>query len=194
MHISKKSARGNDIIPVEVPLADARHFYMTGEIDTEMAQEFFKAMSYFAMEDPEEPVKVFINSHGGSVEAGMMIYDIIQGAPMPVKMYCTQMAYSMAAIIFASGNDGRYILPHSKMMIHEPIALGGINGKTSSIRKTSERMCQLKSELDAILAKHTGQSVEIIDKATSEDCYCTAGEAVAFGLADEVIDFKEMIE
>lgn len=192
MDIIQRTANTTLVLPSETVLSEKNIYFMNGEICDLMAQDFMQAIMYFASKSKTEPVKVFINSEGGEVDAGMMIYDIIQGAPMPIELYCTQKAYSMAAIIFSCGRNGRYILPHGRVMVHEPRIMNLDGGKISSIRKLSEDMCKSKRKLDEILAKHTRQSLEVIEEITSKDNYYTSEEAVEFGIADEVISFKEM--
>lgn len=165
---------------------------MNGVIDMHMANDFLQQVMYFAEKEKDRPVKVFINSPGGSVEAGLLMYDVIQTGPVPLELYCVGSAYSMAAILFASGRHGRYLLPHSKVMIHEPSLEAGIGGKTSSIRLLAMDMAKTKDDLDTLLAQHTGHPKEEIDELTKEDRFFTAPEAVDFGLADGIKDFADM--
>lgn len=193
MILSIRSSSGYNIVPVDTLMAGKRVFSIEGSITSEMAQEFMMSIAYYQIENPSIPVKVLINSSGGSIDAGMVIYDTIQGAKVPIELYCTEKAYSMGAVIFACGKHGRYILPHSKVMIHEPLVMSNIQGKTSSIRELSDDLNKVKAEMDELIAKHTGKALEEVEKATSKDTYFTADEAVAFGLADKVVDFSEMI-
>lgn len=164
-----------------------RKIFLTGCVDDDMANKFVSEFLYLAQTD--EPIDIYINSPGGSVNSGLVIYDIIQSCEgkLPINMYCTGLAASMGAVILAGGQKGRrYILPHSKCMIHEPLMRGGEGGSATSIQKTADSIMKTKAILNGILAKHTGKKVEEIDESTSFDNYMNAEEAVAFGLCDEI--------
>ena len=161
--------------------------FLTGEVTDDMANNFVSELLYLA--EKGKPIDIYINSPGGSVNAGLVIYDVIQACAekIEINMYCVGMAASMGAVILAGGQKGhRFILPHSKMMIHEPLIAGGMGGSATSIKKAAENILETKSITNGILAKHTGKTVEEIDEATSFDNYMNAEEAVAFGLVDEV--------
>jgi ATP-dependent Clp protease protease subunit len=161
--------------------------FLTGEVTSEMANDFVSQMLYLAASD--EPINIYINSPGGSVNAGLVIYDTIQALSekLEINMYCIGMAASMGAIILAGGQKGRrFILPHSKVMIHEPLISGGIGGSATSIKKTSDSILETKAITNGILAKHTGKSIKEINKATSFDNYMNAKEAIEFGICDEI--------
>ncbi|MBR4759572.1 MAG: ATP-dependent Clp protease proteolytic subunit [Lachnospiraceae bacterium] len=164
-----------------------RKLFLTGEITEETANDFVSEILYLSQSD--EPVDIYINSPGGSVNAGLVIYDAIQSCEgkIPINMYCIGMAASMGAVILAGGQKGRrFILPHSKCMIHEPLISGGMGGSATTIKKTAESILETKEITNSILAKHTGKSVEEIDEATSFDNFMNAEEAIAFGLCDEI--------
>lgn len=177
-------------------LGEDRIISIEGTIDDAVANAFLEQMLVLNREDTNAPIFVRINSGGGSVSQGLMMYDVIQGSLAPVKLICTGEAYSMAAILLASGNPkhGRYILPDSKVMIHEPLIQGGVGGKTSSIKSISDILLETRQKLNGILAKHTGHTIEEIDEATSYDHYFTADEAVAYGLCDKVVDFSFLVK
>ena len=164
-----------------------RKLFLTGEVTEKMANDFVSELLYLA-EDPE-PIDIYINSPGGSVDAGLVIYDVIQACKekMEINMYCIGNAASMGAVILAGGAKGhRYILPHSRVMIHEPLITGGFGGSASNIKKCADSILETKKKLNEILAKHTGKTVKEIDKATSFDNYLSAEEAIEFGLCDEI--------
>lgn len=164
-----------------------RKIFLNGHVDEEMANNFVSEFLYLAKSN--EPIDIYINSPGGSVINGLVIYDIIQSCEgkIPINMYCTGLAASMGAVILAGGQKGRrYILPHSKCMIHEPLMMGGTGGSATSIQKTAESIMETKSILNGILAKHTGKSLEEIDEMTAYDNYMNAEDSVAFGLCDEI--------
>ena len=169
-----------------------RHFthgklFLTGEVTDGMANTFVSEFLYLA--EKGEPVDVYINSPGGSVNAGLVVYDVIQSCAekVDINMYCIGKAASMGAVILAGGQKGRrFILPHSKVMIHEPLIAGGLGGSATSIKQTAESILETKDIINGILAKHTGKTIEEIDKATSFDNFMNAKEAVEFGICDEI--------
>lgn len=165
-----------------------RNLFLTGEINADMANSFVAQLIYLE-ETPDEPVNIYINSPGGEINAGLMIYDAIQGSRLEINMICTGLAASMAAVLLAGGQHGsRYILRHSKVMIHEPLLANGVGGSATSIRKISESIIETREMINEILAKHTGKTVEEINDATSFDNYMRAEEAIAFGLCDRITD------
>ena len=164
-----------------------RKLFLTGEITEETSNRFVSELLYLA--ESNEPIDIYLNSPGGSVNAGMVIYDVIQALEnkVPVNIYCIGMAASMGAVILAGGHKGRrYILPHSKCMIHEPLITGGFGGSASSIKKTADSILETKAITNGVLAKHTGKTMKEIDKATSFDNFMNAEESVKFGLCDEI--------
>ena len=163
-----------------------RRIFLNGEINSEMADKFLKQMLYLK-EMGDETVTIYVDSPGGEVNAGLMIYDIIQNADFPIDMVCTGLAASMGAVIMAGGQAGRrYILPHSNMMIHEPLISNGVGGSATSIKNISDSIIKTREMINGILSKHTGKTIEEIDKATSFDNHMNAEEAIEFGLCDKV--------
>ncbi|MBR5597150.1 MAG: ATP-dependent Clp protease proteolytic subunit [Lachnospiraceae bacterium] len=164
-----------------------RRIFLNGEINSEMANDIV-AQLLFLQEESEEPIHIYINSGGGEINAGLFIYDVIQSITVPVYMYCTGMAASMAAVLLAGGQPGRrFILPHSKTMIHEPLLSGGVGGSATSIRNISDSILETRSIVNGILAKHTGKTLKEINKATSFDNYMNAEKSVEFGICDKVV-------
>ena len=165
-----------------------RKIFLTGEINDELANSFLSQF-LFLEEEPDLPVTIYINSPGGQVSAGLLIYDTIKASRIPVNMVCTGMAASMAAIIFAGGQKGRrYILEHGRVLIHEPMIQSGIGGSATSIRTISESILETRRVLNGILSEHTGKTIEEIDRATTFDNYMTAEEAIEFGICDQITD------
>ena len=161
--------------------------FLNGEVTDEMANNFVSELLYLT--EKGDPVDIYINSPGGSVNAGLVIYDVIQSCSekIEINLFCTGMAASMAAISLAGGQKGhRFILPHSKVMIHEPLIDGGIGGSATSIKKTADSIMETRSMTNGILAKHTGKTIKQIDKATAYDNFMNAKEAVAFGICDDI--------
>lgn len=184
--IEVESANGIREVSLSTRHLMNRKIFLTGEINMEMANDFVLQFM-FLEEDSSEPVTIYINSPGGEINAGLMIYDVIQGSNLEINMVCTGMAASMAAIIFAGGQKGRrYILKHSRVMIHEPLIAGGIGGSATSIKNISESILTTKKIVNGILAEHTGKTEEEIDKATGFDNYMDAREAIEFGICDAV--------
>lgn len=182
-----ESSDGRRELPIKPKLMAEGTFFLDGEVTDEMANDFVAEMLYQKGKGNE--VNIFINSPGGSVNAGLVIYDVVQACKgkIPINMYCTGTAASMAAVILAGGQKGRrYILPHSKCMIHEPLIQRGMGGSATSIKKTADSILETKAITNGILAKHTGKSIEEIDEATSFDNFMNAEEAVEFGICDKI--------
>ena len=192
--IAIKSAGGIQQVALSAFLGQKRNVFILGEITEETAIGFLQQIMYLNYEDDVMPIKVFINSGGGEINSGMMMYDVIQKSRAPIQLYCIGKAYSMAAVLLACGKKGnRYLLPHSKVMIHEPLIPYGVGGKSSSVQTISESLLKTKREMETLLAKHTGKTAEEIAENTKTDHFFEAEEAVAFGMADEVKEFDEMM-
>lgn len=183
--IEVESAHGTREVALNTRHLMNRRLFINGDIDADLANDFLSEFLFLEQES-DEPVTIYINSHGGEVNAGLMIYDIIQESKLKINVVCTGIAASMAAILVAGGQKGRrYILPHSKMMIHEPLIGGGVGGSATSIKNISESILKTREITNGILAKHTGKTMEEIDKATSFDNYMDAKQAIEFGLCDK---------
>lgn len=162
--------------------------FLDEEINSDTAAAFASAMQYLA--DEKKEVDIYINCPGGGVASGLVMYDIIQSYKYPINMYCTGIAASMAAVLLAGGQKGRrFILPHSKVMIHEPLIAGGLGGSATTIEKTAQSILETRELTNGILAKHTGKTIEEINEATVFDNYMDAKTAVEFGICDEIKDF-----
>lgn len=192
--IQIKHSGGITLMPIETRLFASRTVFVSGEINFSMADDFKKQIIYLNRENPDLPIDLWIDSPGGEIGAGLSMYDMIQSSPAPIRMICCGTAASMAAILFASGQHGRYMFEHSELMIHEPLLGGKIGGNTSSIKSISENLQATKQKMNRILAKHTGRTEEEIDEATSYDHYMTPEEAIAFGLCDAVTDLSKVLE
>lgn len=184
--IERESVNGIQEVSLYTNAFTNRKVFLFGPIDEKTVYTFTAQMLYL-MEDEQSPIDIFINSPGGEVNSGLAIYDLIQSCKAPVNMYCIGMAASMGALIFAGGKKGhRFMLPHSKVMIHELLIPNGVGGSASSIKSTADSILQTRELLNGILAKHTGKSLEEINKATDHDNFMTADEAIEFGLCDKV--------
>lgn len=165
-----------------------RRVFLTGTIEREMANDIVAQLMYL-QDISDEPIHIYINSGGGEVNAGLFIYDVLQTMKVPVNIYCTGIAASMAAILLAGGQPGRrFILPHSQVMIHEPLISNGVGGSATSIRNISDSILETRAITNGILAKHTGKSLEEIDKSTAFDNYMNAQKAVEFGICDKIVE------
>ena len=194
MNVEVKSSSGISLVPMETRNLANRIIYLRGEINGDKACDFVEQVLYLNREDDTLPITVLIHSPGGEIDAGMLIYDVMRSSKAPVKTVCTGKAYSMAAVLLAAGTGGRYILPHSKSMLHEPLIPNGVGGNCSSIRSISESLIETRKMMNDILAKHTGKSADEIEKATAYDHYFSAEESVSFGLCDKIISFDEIEE
>ena len=185
--VEVESAHGTREVSLTTRHLMNRTIFLNGSIDSDMANDFLSELLY--LEESDEPVTLYIDSPGGEVNAGLMIYDAIQGSGLTINMVCTGMAASMAAIIFAGGQKGRrYILPHSKVMIHEPLISNGVGGSATSIKNISDSILETRSILNGILSKHTGKTTKEINKATSFDNTMNAEDAIKFGLCDSITE------
>ena len=194
MNVQVKSSNGITLVPVDSKLMANRNILIEGEIDAEKACEFVKEVMLLNGEDSQSPIDVLINSPGGEINSGMLMYDVIQASKAPIRMFCIGRAYSMGAVLFACGNHGRYMLPHGELMIHEPLLGNRVGGNSSSIKSISDSLLETKRKMNQILAKHTGKSEEEVEKATGFDHYFSPEESVEFGLCDQIVGFDKIME
>lgn len=163
-----------------------RKVFLIGEVNKESVNQLVSQLMYLC-DSSDEEINLYINSGGGEVNAGLILYDVIQSIKVPINIYCMGMAASMAAVILAGGEKGRrFILPHSKTMIHEPLIRDGVGGSATSIRNLSESILETRELVNSLLAKHTGKSLEEVNEATAFDNYMNAQESIDFGLCDEI--------
>lgn len=192
MNILIRSSSGITQVPVETKLLSERRIFIEGEITANTAMEFVKQMLYLNIES-EETITVFINSPGGEINSGLLMYDAIVGSKAPVRTICMGKAYSMGAVLFTCAKE-RFMLPNSELMLHQPLLGGRVSGNASSIRSISDSLLETKRKLNKLIAIHTGKTEKEIDEATGFDHYYSPDEAVDFHLADKVICFSEMEE
>ena len=150
MDIQVKSSNGITLAPIESRLMAERKIFIEGEINAESACEFIKKVILLNSEALDSPIDVLINSTGGEINSGMLMYDVIQSSSAPIRTFCIGKAYSMAAILLACGNHGRYILPHGELMIHEPLIMSNISGSSSSIKSISDSLLETKETMNQI--------------------------------------------
>ena len=187
--VIEKSQYGERAYDIYSRLLKDRIIFLGGAVNDMVANSVIAQMLFLASRDPAKPIQFYINTPGGLVTSGLAIYDTMQYMKCPVSTVCVGMAASMGAVLLAAGTKGkRFALPNSQIMIHQP--MGGAQGQASEIEITAKQIVKLKEQMNVILAKHTGQSLETVTKDTDRDFYLTAEEAKVYGLIDEVIGPK----
>ena len=184
--VVEQSGRGERAYDIYSRLLKDRIVFIGTPIDDMVANSVIAQMLFLQMEDPDKDVNIYINTPGGSVSAGLAIYDTMQFVKCDVNTYCVGMAASMGAILLAGGTGGkRFSLPNSRIMIHQP--WGGARGTASDISIQAEEILKTKKKLIEILAKHSGKPYEQVEKDSDRDYYMSADEAKEYGLIDEVV-------
>ena len=184
--VIEKTNYGERAYDIYSRLLKDRIIFLGSAIDDGVANAIIAQLLFLENQDPEKDIKIYINSPGGSVTAGMAIYDTMQYIKPHVSTICVGMAASMASVLLAAGEKGkRFALPNSEVMIHQ--VMGGTEGQASDIKIHAERILKMKERLNKILAKHTGQKLTIIEKDSDRDYFMDAEEAVKYGLVDKVI-------
>ena len=177
--------RGERAYDIYSKLLEERIIFLTGEINDAVANTVVAQLLYLEAKAPQKDITLYINSPGGSVSAGLAIYDTMNYISCDVVTICIGMAASMGAFLLSSGTKGkRYSLPSSEIMIHQP--LGGAQGQASDIKIQAEHILKTKQKLNEILAKNTGRSVEEVEKDTDRDNFLSAEEGVAYGIIDKI--------
>ena len=180
-----QTSRGERAYDIYSRLLKDRVIFLSGEVEDNMANLIVAQLLFLESEDPDKDINLYINSPGGSVTAGMAIYDTMQFIKPDVRTLCVGQACSMGAFLLAGGAPGkRGALPHARVMIHQP--LGGFRGQASDIQIHSQEILKIKGTLNERLAFHTGQPIETIEKDTDRDNFMSAEEAKNYGLIDEV--------
>lgn len=185
---SPRGERGYDIFS---RLLKDRIIFLGLPIDDEISNLMTAQLLYLEAEDPDRDIDLYINSPGGIVTAGLAIYDTMQYIKCDISTICIGQAASMGALILAAGTKGkRYVLPHARIMIHQP--LGGAQGQATDIGIQAKEILRVKDEINRILVKHTGQKVERIERDSDRDFYMSAEEAVSYGIADKVFESRKI--
>lgn len=167
-----------------------RIIFLGTEINDTVANVIIAQMLYLSSQDPEAPITMYLNTPGGSVYDGLAIYDTMQYIPNEVQTVCTGLAASMGSVLLCAGEKGkRFALPHSRIMIHQP--LGGAHGQASDIEITAKEILKLKGELYQIIADHSGKTMKQIEKDADRDHWLTAKEAVDYGMIDDIFNIKK---
>jgi ATP-dependent Clp protease protease subunit len=188
--IIEQTPRGEREWTVFSRLLKDRIIFLGQPIDDFVANIVIAQLLFLDSEDPDKDVSLYINSPGGSVMSGLAIYDTMQYVKCPISTICLGQAFSMAAILLAAGSRGkRYSLPHSRILLHQP--LGGFSGQASDVDIQAREIVRVKDEINAIIARHTGQSLERVRADTDRDFYLGPPEAVEYGLVDHVFDLRK---
>ena len=185
-YVIEQSSRGERSYDIYSRLLKERIIFLDGEVNDASASVIVAQLLFLEAEDPNKDIHLYINSPGGSVTAGMAIYDTMNYIKCDVSTICIGMAASMGAFLLSSGAKGkRYALPNAEVMIHQPS--GGAQGQATEIKIAAEHILRTRSKLNNILAANTNQPLEVIERDTERDYYMTAEEAAAYGLVDTVI-------
>lgn len=187
--VVEQSARGERSYDIYSRLLKERVVFLVGPVDDHTANVIVAQLLFLESENPDKDISFYINSPGGSVTAGMSIYDTMQFISCDVSTMCIGQAASMGALLLAGGAAGkRYCLPHSRMMIHQP--LGGVQGQASDIEIHAREILNVRERLNKILSHHTGQPLEKIAQDTDRDNFLSGAEAVEYGLIDKVLESR----
>jgi len=190
--VIESSNRGERAYDLYSRLLRERIIFLGTPVDDAVANLTCAQMLFLESEEPDKDIHLYINSPGGSVTAGLAVYDTIQYLTCDVNTYCVGQAASMAAVLLAAGTKGkRYALPNARILIHQP--WGGVQGQASDISIQAREILRLKDRLNKILAKHTGKSVESIGKDTDRDNFMSSDEAKNYGLVDQVVQSRKEI-
>ena len=185
-YVVEQTSRGERSYDIYSRLLQDRIVMLGGEVNDDTANSIVAQMLFLQSQDAKKEISMYINSPGGSVTAGLAIYDTMQFISCPVATYCIGQAASMGAVLLTAGAKGkRYALPNSRIMIHQP--WGGAEGKASDIEITAREILRLKEMLNGILATHSGKSMEDVVRDTDRDHFMSANEACAWGLIDKVL-------
>ncbi|MGD8108944.1 ATP-dependent Clp endopeptidase proteolytic subunit ClpP [Vibrio sp. TRT 21S02] len=187
--VVEQTSRGERSYDIYSRLLKERVIFLTGQVEDHMANLVVAQLLFLESENPDKDIFLYINSPGGSVTAGMSIYDTMQFIKPNVSTVCMGQACSMGAFLLAGGAPGkRYVLPNSRVMIHQP--LGGFQGQASDIQIHAQEILTIKQKLNKLLAEHTGQPLEIIERDTDRDNFMSADQAVEYGLVDAVLTHR----
>ena len=186
-YVIKQTSKGDRQYDIFSRLLEERIIFIADEITDDLSSIVMAQLLLLESEDPKKDIMLYINSPGGSISAGMAIYDTMQYIKCDVQTICMGMAASMGAFLLAGGTKGkRFALPHSEILIHQP--LGGAQGQATEIEIAANHIIRIKKQMNTMLSEFTGQDFDVIAKATDRDNWMTAEEAKNFGLIDKVID------
>lgn len=190
--VVEQTARGERAFDIYSRLLKERVIFVVGQVEDYMANLIVAQLLFLESENPDKDISLYINSPGGAVTAGLAIYDTMQFIKPDVSTICLGQACSMGALLLAAGADGkRYCLPHSRVMIHQP--LGGFQGQATDIEIHTREILQVRDRLNEILAKHTKQPIKKIKTDTDRDNFMSAQEAVDYGLVDKMLEQRVLL-
>jgi len=191
--VVESSGRGERAYDIYSLLLKERIIFLGTQINDQVANTIIAQLLYLSNQDPEKEIQMYINSPGGVIYAGMAIYDTMQMIPNPISTLAVGVTASFGTVLLTAGTKGRrYALPHATIHMHQP--LGGAQGQATDIVIQAKEITRLKSALLDVLSKHTGQSIEMLEKDTDRDFYMGAEEAVKYGLVDQVLEVPEKSE
>lgn len=191
--VVEQTARGERSYDIYSRLLKERIIFLVGQVEDHMANLVVAQMLFLESENPDKDIYLYINSPGGSVTAGLSIYDTMQFIKPDVSTLCIGQAASMGALLLAGGATGkRYALPHARTMIHQP--LGGFQGQASDIEIHTREILEVRERLNKILADHTGKDIDVIQQDTDRDFFMNAADSVTYGLIDEVMTERNVIK
>ena len=189
--VVEQTVRGERSYDIYSRLLNDRIVFLSDEVNDTTASLVVAQLLFLEAQDPDKDINLYINSPGGSISAGMAIYDTMNFIKCDVSTICIGMAASMGAFLLAAGTKGkRFALPNSEIMIHQPL-LGGLQGQASDIKIHADHIIRIRERMNSILAERTGQTVKQIEKDTNRDNFLTAEEACKYGLIDKVIAKRE---
>lgn len=192
--VVEQTSRGERSYDIYSRLLKDRIIMIGTPITDEVANLVIAQMFFLEADNPDKDIQLYINSPGGSVSAGLAIYDIMQFVKCDVATFCIGMAASMGSLLLSAGTKGkRYVLPHARVMIHQPHIMGGLSGQASDIEIHAKEMINTKKRLTEIYAAHTGKDFDFLNNAMDRDYFMSAEEAKDFGLVDEVVKFRKRI-
>ena len=188
--VIEKTQYGERAYDIYSRLLKERIIFLVGAITDSLANSIIAQLLFLASKDPKKDIQIYVNTPGGSVTAGLAIYDTMQYVKCPISTVCVGLGASMGATLLAAGTKGkRFALPNSEILLHQ--VMGGVTGEAVEIEITAKQIVKIKDKLNKILAKHTGQPLERIEKDTDRDFYLSAEEAKEYGIIDEVIKIKQ---
>ncbi|MBI5853435.1 MAG: ATP-dependent Clp endopeptidase proteolytic subunit ClpP [Planctomycetes bacterium] len=185
--VIEKTGRGERAWDIYSRLLEDRIVFIGTPINDQVANSVIAQLLFLQKENKTQDIQIFLNTPGGSVTAGLAIYDTMQFVQCPVATYCIGQAASMGAVLLAAGSKGkRFSLPHARIMIHQP--WGGVQGTAADISIQAEEILRMKDTLTQVLARHTGQSIDRVGRDSDRDFFMSAAEAKAYGLVDEIVE------
>ena len=184
--IIRETAEGLNRLDIRDEMLDQRVLELMTSVDAESCAVVIRGLLHLQRQDSTTPITLYINSPGGEVQSGLALYDVMQAVSCPIRTVCLGMAASMGALLFIAG-DEREILPHSRVMIHDPLIGAGASGSALSVKARADDLMRIRDITAGVIARHSGMSIERVFELTASDTYFEAEEAVEAGLADRVI-------